>query len=120
MRTRRCKRNVAQLSRITKELQHTAMSLRMIPIKPAFQKMERLARDLARSSGKQVAFTTSGEGTELDRTVVEEIGDPLVHMVRNAVDHGLETAGAGAPRAGQAPEAGLRRARCGRTTRAGT
>ena len=67
------------------------MALRMIPIKPAFQKMERLARDLARSSGKQVDFTTSGEGTELDRTVVEEIGDPLVHMVRNALDHGLET-----------------------------
>ena len=83
-------RNVAQLSRITKELQSTAMSLRMIPIKPTFQKMERLARDLARDFGKKVVFTTSGEDTELDRTVVEEIGDPLVHMVRNALDHGLE------------------------------
>ncbi len=83
-------RNVAQLSRITKELQSTAMSLRMIPIKPTFQKMERLARDLARDFGKKVAFVTSGEDTELDRTVVEEIGDPLVHMVRNALDHGLE------------------------------
>lgn len=84
-------RNVAQLSRITKELQHTAMSLRMIPIKQSFQKMERLARDLARDFGKKVSFMTSGEDTELDRTVVEEIGDPLVHMVRNALDHGLET-----------------------------
>jgi two-component system chemotaxis sensor kinase CheA len=84
-------RNVAQLSRITKELQHTAMSLRMIPIKPTFQKMERLARDLARDFGKKVTFATSGEDTELDRTVVEEIGDPLVHMVRNALDHGLES-----------------------------
>jgi two-component system chemotaxis sensor kinase CheA len=83
-------RNVAQLGRITKELQSTAMSLRMIPIKPTFQKMERLARDLARDFGKKVAFVTSGEDTELDRTVVEEIGDPLVHMVRNALDHGLE------------------------------
>ncbi len=83
-------RNVAQLSRITKELQHTAMSLRMIPVKPTFQKMERLARDLARDFGKKVHFATSGEDTELDRTVVEEIGDPLVHMVRNALDHGLE------------------------------
>src|SRR6185312_11049479 len=64
--------------------------LRMIPIKPAFQKMERLARDLARDFGKKVQFITSGEDTELDRTVVEEIGDPLVHMVRNALDHGLE------------------------------
>jgi two-component system chemotaxis sensor kinase CheA len=84
-------RNVGQLTRITKELQSTAMALRMIPIKPTFQKMERLARDLARDFGKKVSFITSGEDTELDRTVVEEIGDPLVHMVRNALDHGLET-----------------------------
>jgi len=84
-------RNVVQLSRIAKELQHTAMSLRMIPIKQTFQKMERLARDLANSFSKKVHFTVSGEDTELDRTVVEEIGDPLVHMVRNALDHGLET-----------------------------
>jgi two-component system chemotaxis sensor kinase CheA len=83
-------RNVSQLSRITKELQHTSMALRMIPIKPTFQKMERLARDLAREFGKKVHFTTTGEDTELDRTVVEEIGDPFVHMVRNALDHGLE------------------------------
>lgn len=84
-------RNVAQLARITKELQSTAMSLRMIPVKPTFQKMERLARDLARDFGKKVSFVTDGEDTELDRTVVEEIGDPLVHMVRNALDHGLES-----------------------------
>ena len=83
-------RNVTQLSRITKELQHTAMALRMIPIKQTFQKMERLVRDLANDLGKKVNFTTSGEDTELDRTVVEQIGDPLVHMVRNAMDHGLE------------------------------
>ncbi len=83
-------RNVAQLARITKELQGTAMSLRMIPIKPIFQKMERLVRDLARDFNKKVTFLTSGDDTELDRTVVEEIGDPLVHMVRNALDHGLE------------------------------
>ena len=83
-------RNVSQLSRIAKELQHTAMSLRMIPIKPTFQKMERLARDLARNFGKKVLFQVNGEDTELDRTVVEEIGDPLVHMMRNALDHGLE------------------------------
>jgi two-component system chemotaxis sensor kinase CheA len=83
-------RDVAQLNRIAKELQRTAMALRMIPIKPAFQKMERLARDLACASGKKIDFTTSGEGTRVDRTVVEEIGDPLVHMVRNALDHGLE------------------------------
>jgi two-component system chemotaxis sensor kinase CheA len=84
-------RNVSQLGRITKELQHTAMSLRMVPVKPTFQKMERLARDLARDFGKKVAFVTIGEETEVDRTVVEEIGDPLVHMVRNSLDHGLES-----------------------------
>jgi two-component system chemotaxis sensor kinase CheA len=83
-------RNVAQVSRITKELQNTAMSLRMIPIKPTFQKMERLARDLARECSKKVNFITAGDDTELDRTMVEAIGDPLVHMVRNALDHGLE------------------------------
>lgn len=84
-------RNVGQLSRITKELQHTAMALRMIPVKQTFQKMERLARDLSRSCAKKVQFTTAGDDTELDRTVVEEIADPLVHMVRNSMDHGLET-----------------------------
>jgi two-component system chemotaxis sensor kinase CheA len=84
-------RNISQFGRLTKEMQHTAMSLRMIPIKPTFQKMERLARDLARDFGKKVNFNVSGEDTELDRTVVEDIGDPLVHMVRNSLDHGLET-----------------------------
>ncbi len=84
-------RNVAQLGRITKDLQHTSMSLRMVPVKPTFQKMERLARDLARDFGKKVTFATSGDETEVDRTVVEEIADPLVHMVRNSLDHGLET-----------------------------
>lgn len=97
-------RNVAQLTRLTKELQNTAMALRMIPIKPTFQKMERLARDLARSCVKKVVFSTDGDETELDRTVVEEIADPLVHMVRNAMDHGLESAedrvAAGKPEAG--------------------
>lgn len=83
-------RNIAQLSRITKELQLNAMSLRLMPIKPTFQKMERLARDLSRDFGKKVIFHTEGEDTEVDRTVVEEIADPLVHMVRNSLDHGLE------------------------------
>jgi two-component system chemotaxis sensor kinase CheA len=97
-------RNVSQLGRITKELQRTAMALRMIPIKPTFQKMERLVRDLARDFDKKVSFVTAGDETELDRTVVEEIGDPLVHMVRNALDHGLETT-AGRLAAGK-PETG--------------
>jgi len=83
-------RRVAQLGHITKELRNTALSLRMIAIKPTFQKMERLARDLASQLGKQIDFNTFGEETELDRTVVEDVADPLVHMVRNALDHGLE------------------------------
>lgn len=97
-------RDVAALFRITKELQHTSMALRMIPIKPTFQKMERLSRDLSRECGKKVVFLVSGEDTELDRTVVEEIADPLVHMVRNSLDHGLEPSAdrvtAGKPEAG--------------------
>jgi two-component system, chemotaxis family, sensor kinase CheA len=97
-------RDVAQLSRIAKDLQRTAMSLRMIPLRQTFQKMERLARDLGKELGKKVQFETSGDETELDRTVVEEIADPLVHMVRNALDHGLEPGGmrlaAGKPEAG--------------------
>lgn len=83
-------RNMSQLTRITKELQHTSMALRMIPIKPSFQKMGRVVRDIGAKCGKKVRFETFGEDTELDRNVVEEIGDPLVHMVRNALDHGLE------------------------------
>jgi len=83
-------RTVGQLARISKELQHTAMSLRMIPIKPTFQKMARLVRDLAVTAGKQVSFEMHGEDTELDRNMVEELGDPLVHMIRNGLDHGLE------------------------------
>lgn len=85
-------RNLSQLARISKELQHTSMSLRMVPIGATFQKMGRIVRDVSRNLGKKIIFTTSGEETELDRNVVELIGDPLVHMVRNAVDHGIEDA----------------------------
>ncbi len=66
------------------------MSMRMVPVQGVFQKMARLARDLSRQAGKPVDFVTSGEETELDRTVVDKIADPLVHMVRNAIDHGIE------------------------------
>ncbi len=83
-------RNLAQLGRITKDLQRAAMSLRMVPIKSTFQKMTRLVRDLSSQESKQVQLVLSGEDTELDRTIVEEISDPLVHMVRNSVDHGVE------------------------------
>jgi two-component system chemotaxis sensor kinase CheA len=100
-------RNLAQLGRITKELQLTAMSLRMVPIKPTFQRMERLVRDLSRDFGKPCLIETRGEETEIDRTVVEEIVDPLVHMVRNSLDHGLELPDA--RRAAGKPEQGRMR-----------
>ena len=83
-------RDLAHLGRISKDLQHTVMSLRMVPIRATFQKMNRLVRDLSIKVGKQVDLLTEGEDTELDRTIVEEIGDPLVHMIRNSIDHGIE------------------------------
>ncbi|MEQ1911257.1 MAG: chemotaxis protein CheA, partial [Vicinamibacterales bacterium] len=88
----RLTRNLAQLRRITTDLQRGAMSMRMVPIRQTFQKMSRLVRDLSRTSGKQVELILHGEDTELDRRVVEDISDPLMHMVRNSVDHGIEPA----------------------------
>ena len=90
MASRTLARNLAQLRRITSELQRTAMSLRMVPIRATFQKMHRLVRDLATKQNKQVQLLLSGEDTELDRNIVEALYDPLVHMIRNAVDHGIE------------------------------
>ncbi len=84
-------RSLAQLARITGDLQKTAMSMRMVPVGGLFQKMSRLVRDLARKTGKQAELEAIGAETELDRNVVEELADPLMHMVRNAADHGLET-----------------------------
>jgi two-component system, chemotaxis family, sensor kinase CheA len=83
-------RCLRQLSRITTELQRNAMSLRMVPIRAIFHKMNRLVRDLAAQKQKQVQLLLEGEDTELDRNIVEKLSDPLVHMIRNAVDHGLE------------------------------
>jgi two-component system chemotaxis sensor kinase CheA len=83
-------RDISQLSSITSELQRTSTSLRMIPIKQTFQRMSRLVRDLSRSAGKSVNVVTVGEDTEIDRNMVEEIYNPLVHLIRNAVDHGIE------------------------------
>ena len=83
-------RDLSQLSRITTELQKTSMSLRMVPIEKTFQKMIRLVRDLSKKSGKKVQLIMHGEDTEIDRNMVEELYDPLVHMIRNAIDHGIE------------------------------
>jgi two-component system chemotaxis sensor kinase CheA len=81
---------ISQMARITSEVQQITMAMRMVPIQGLFQKTARLARDLSRKSGKLVEFVTSGEDTELDRNIVEELADPLVHMIRNSMDHGLE------------------------------
>ena len=87
----RLARNLSQLARITDDIQRTAMSMRMIPVGQLFQKTSRLVRDLSRKAGKQVELELAGEETELDRNIVEELADPLMHMVRNSVDHGIET-----------------------------
>ncbi|MGA2185523.1 MAG: chemotaxis protein CheA [Bryobacteraceae bacterium] len=88
----RLQRNLLQLGRITDEVQRASMAMRMVPIGQLFQKMERLIRDLSRKHGKKIELETQGRDIEMDRNMVEELGDPLMHMVRNAVDHGIETA----------------------------
>ncbi len=82
-------KDFSQLTRITSELQRTAMSMRMVPIKQTFDKMIRLVRDLSKKSGKKVDLIMEGADTEIDRNMVESIYDPLVHMMRNSVDHGI-------------------------------
>jgi two-component system chemotaxis sensor kinase CheA len=83
-------RNLTQLARVVQEVQKTSMSMRMVAVASLFRKMSRLTRDLARKSGKQIELVTVGDDVELDRSIVEDLADPMVHMIRNAVDHGLE------------------------------
>jgi len=91
IRDQKLMHNLGQLNQITSGLQTTAMSMRMVPIKSTFQKMVRLVRDLAKNSGKQVQLKMFGEDTEIDRNVVDELYEPMVHMIRNSVDHGIGT-----------------------------
>ncbi len=84
-------KTVHHLEKVSKEIQDTSMSLRMTPVKPTFQKMTRIVRDTAQALGKDVQLLLEGEDTELDKTVLEKINDPLVHLIRNAVDHGIES-----------------------------
>ena len=83
-------KNLQQLGRITAEVQKVAMSMRMTPVSTLFSRMNRLVRDLTRKNGKKVRLDLVGEDTELDKTIVEMLADPLMHMVRNSLDHGLE------------------------------
>lgn len=95
---------VAQVSRLMSELQLTVMRVRMIPVERVFSKFPRLIRDLSKSMGKEIKLEIFGQDTELDKTVVEELEDPLVHLLRNAADHGIEAPevreAAGKPRMG--------------------
>jgi len=88
--SRELERNLSQLTKITRSLQDMGMSMRLIPIDNTFRKMGRLVRDLAKKSGKKIELIMEGRETELDKAMVEKLGDPLVHMIRNAVDHGIE------------------------------
>ncbi len=80
------------MEKLVHEIQDISMSLRMVPISPLFQKMKRIARDASQELGKTIQFVTVGEHVEMDKIVLDKVSDPLTHLVRNAVDHGLETA----------------------------
>lgn len=84
-------KNMRLLEKITRNIQELSLNLRMIPLRTTFRKMERLVRELTRTVNKNIEFIISGEEVELDKGMVEKLGDPLIHMIRNAVDHGVET-----------------------------
>lgn len=84
-------KSLSQLAKLSKEIQNISMSLRMIPLKQTLQKMQRIVRDTSKALNKKVHLELIGEETEIDKTVLEHLADPLVHIVRNAVDHGLES-----------------------------
>ena len=83
-------KNARQLRKLTDELQDISMSLRMIPVASTFQKMNRIVRDMSKKLNKQAKLTLIGEDTEVDKTIVDSIGDPIMHMIRNSMDHGIE------------------------------
>jgi len=87
----RLQERLQQLERNTRELQESVMSIRMLPVSSVFNRFPRLVRDLAGKHDKQIELRTFGEGTEIDRGVIEKITDPLTHLIRNSVDHGIET-----------------------------
>ena len=103
-RVEKLREGLAQLERNTRELQESVMRIRMLPISFVFSRVPRLVHDLSSKLGKKVELVLSGEQTELDKTVMEKIGDPLVHLVRNSLDHGIE--GPDKRRAAGKPETG--------------
>lgn len=104
---RRLATELSQLRRIVNALQYNALSLRMVPISNTFQKMGRIVRDTAGKLGKQIELQLNGEGTEVDRNIVDELYEPLVHMIRNACDHGIEEPET-RKAAGKAPQGNVR------------
>ena len=82
---------VQQVASVSTQLQETVMDIRMLPIRHVFERFPRLVRDLARQQGKDIELILEGEGTRIDKAIIDEIGEPLVHMIRNSVDHGVET-----------------------------
>src|SRR5690606_2031360 len=81
---------IEYLERITTSLHDAVMKVRMVPIERVFNRFPRLVRDLSKELGKEIDLQMSGEETEVDRTVIDEIGDPLIHLIRNSIDHGIE------------------------------
>jgi two-component system chemotaxis sensor kinase CheA len=90
-RTQAYNETIEYLERITTNLHDAVMKVRMVPIETVFNRFPRMIRDISKDIGKKVEFEMSGEETELDRTVIDEIGDPLIHLLRNSIDHGIES-----------------------------
>jgi two-component system chemotaxis sensor kinase CheA len=116
VRDREVTSSLEELERLTREIQESVMAIRAQPVRPLFQRMSRIVREVADATGKDVRLRTEGESTEVDKTVVELLADPLTHMIRNAVDHGLESPEQRAA-AGKPPEGSVRLAAAHRSGR---
>lgn len=97
-------KSARQLRKLTDDLQDTVMSIRMVPVSGVFQKMNRIVRDMSQSLSKPARLVTAGADTEVDKTIVDSIGDPIMHIVRNSMDHGLEESAEERAAAGKNPE----------------
>jgi len=107
LKTQGLDKNLTHLTKITRSLQGMATSMRMIPIEGMFRRMSRLVRDLAKKQNKRIHLAVEGAETELDRNMIERLSDPLLHLLRNAVDHGIEPSEAARRAAGKSPEGRL-------------
>jgi two-component system chemotaxis sensor kinase CheA len=100
-------RTIETLSKITKRIQDRVMSLRMVAIKDTFEKMKRVVRDTSKKTGKELHLVIQGEETEIDKTMIDSLSDPLIHIIRNAIDHGLEADASERLKAGKAAEGNI-------------